>query len=186
MSQRPQLSSVVVHRFKQTRIMEACASQVAENGYHGTHIGHLVKGAGIARKTFYDIFPGKRECFTATLEWVFDQAFEAVKEATGRYDSVDARIDASMEALVDFFEAHPRWAKCALVEAPAGAPELYEENLQRFAQLTGLPNPTGDLLVGGIAWILYRKAVGDEPEEDVLSGLRQFCHNTFDGVLIPV
>ena len=44
------------------------ADAVAENGYAATTIADVVSRAGVSRKTFYEHFDGKQECFLALYD----------------------------------------------------------------------------------------------------------------------
>jgi AcrR family transcriptional regulator len=61
-SARPQLDNTFVLAHKRERIAEAIAELGVARGIRATRIADIVKLAGVARKTFYDIFPeGKQE-----------------------------------------------------------------------------------------------------------------------------
>ena len=59
------LSRETVTESQRGRILQAMISAVAERGYQETRVADVVEGAGVARKTFYDFFGDKEECFLA-------------------------------------------------------------------------------------------------------------------------
>ena len=53
---------------QQRRLLRAMADAVAENGYAATTVADVVARAGVSRKTFYERFDGKQECFLALYD----------------------------------------------------------------------------------------------------------------------
>src|SRR6187455_2663699 len=47
------------------RLIAGLAEAVAENGYAGTTIAHIPRQAAVSRRTFYEHFSSKDECFIA-------------------------------------------------------------------------------------------------------------------------
>ncbi|MEA2379823.1 MAG: hypothetical protein QOD13_3730 [Thermoleophilaceae bacterium] len=58
----------VVEASQRTRLLEAVGRAVAERGYAAATIDDVVRGAGVSKKTFYDHFADKQECFLAAYE----------------------------------------------------------------------------------------------------------------------
>ncbi len=71
------------------RLIAGLAEAVAENGYSGTTIAHITRHAAVSRRTFYEHFSSKDECFVAAYDTVMAELRERVsdgfgKRATGR------------------------------------------------------------------------------------------------------
>ena len=49
---------------------------VGEHGYHGVRVADVVWRAGVSRKTFYELFGGKDECFAATYGGWIDRLLD--------------------------------------------------------------------------------------------------------------
>jgi AcrR family transcriptional regulator len=47
------------------RLLDGMAGAIRERGYADTTIGDIVRHAYTSRRTFYEYFPGKKECFLA-------------------------------------------------------------------------------------------------------------------------
>jgi AcrR family transcriptional regulator len=184
MSERPRLPVSFLKQFKRERLMEAAASVIARKGYNDTIVSDLVSEAKVARNTFYETFSSKEDCFQSTVRWIVEQATDRIETQVNGYTDINERIEAGMEALVEFVREYPHWTTCCLIEAPAGAPELYQEMLERAAERSGLPAPVNEMVVGGVAFILYRYALvgGDGDEQELLKGLKEFAQNSFAAV----
>src|SRR6476659_5078578 len=73
------------------RMIEAMAETVAEKGYAATTVADVVARAGVSRKTFYEHFADREECFLAAYDAAVDALFARVAErvATGAPEGDD-------------------------------------------------------------------------------------------------
>jgi AcrR family transcriptional regulator len=69
-SARGQVSEV-----QRARLLAAAAEIVAEQGYRGLTVARVIRRAGVSRRTFYDAFAGREDCFVA----LFDQALVGIE-----------------------------------------------------------------------------------------------------------
>ncbi len=70
----------VVHNQRE-RLIAGLAEAIAENGYAGTTIGHITRHAAVSRRTFYEHFASKDECFVAAYDTVMEELRERVSAA---------------------------------------------------------------------------------------------------------
>ncbi|MBS1878169.1 MAG: TetR/AcrR family transcriptional regulator [Actinobacteria bacterium] len=195
---RPALPREFVAVHKRRRMMDAMAELSAERGYGATKIADVVARAGVARKTLYDSFAGKEELFLAAFDAAVEEAREAVASACAEAGGgVEQRVEAGLEALLDFLAAHPARARLCMVEALSATPATaarYEGAIQDFAQLLrdGVPahrrpDTLEETLVGGVAWILQQRIRNDEAEAvgALLPELSGFVLSPYRGVGKP-
>ena len=71
----------VVEASQRTRLLEAVGRAVAERGYAAATIDDVVRRAGVSKKTFYDHFADKQDCFLAAYEAASEELLERVREA---------------------------------------------------------------------------------------------------------
>jgi len=76
-----------VARNQRERLIAGLAEAIAEHGYARTTIAHIARHAAVSRRTFYEHFRDKDECFSAAYETVMtelreriDQGFEGAGE----------------------------------------------------------------------------------------------------------
>ncbi|MDP9134825.1 MAG: TetR/AcrR family transcriptional regulator, partial [Actinomycetota bacterium] len=50
------------------RVLAAMRELVAGRGYQAVPVTEVIRHAGVSRKTFYELWPGKEECFVAVYE----------------------------------------------------------------------------------------------------------------------
>ncbi len=81
----------VVHNQRE-RLIAGLAEAVAEKGYGGTTIADITRHAAVSRRTFYEHFDCKDECFVAAFDTVTGQLRERVGAA---YEAEDDWADGS-------------------------------------------------------------------------------------------
>jgi AcrR family transcriptional regulator len=128
------LDPSLVAASQRTRLLEAVGRAVAEKGYGAATIDDIVRGAGVSKKTFYEHFQDKLECFLAAYEAASDELYEHVRAAQdavpggGRPQSAgdDAwleRTHAGIHAYLRWLAAEPALARVFLIEIAAAGPE---------------------------------------------------------------
>jgi AcrR family transcriptional regulator len=109
---------------QRTRLLEAVGRAVAEKGYAAATIDDIVRGAGVSKKTFYEHFQDKLDCFLAAYETASDELYEHVRAAQ---DAVPAdwleRTHAGIRAYLRWLAAEPALARVFLIEIAAAGPE---------------------------------------------------------------
>jgi len=139
-------------------------------------VADIVKRAAIARKTFYENFSSKEECFLAAQELAMSAALERVVEAAGTHQDWPRRIRAGLTAFLGYVAAEPALARTCMVEslsAGSAAVEYHEESQQAFVSLLRLgrdvtpyggqlPEALEEAIVGGVFWIVYQRLVNEE------------------------
>jgi AcrR family transcriptional regulator len=127
---------------QRTRLLEAVGRAVAEKGYADTTIDDIVRGAGVSKKTFYEHFSDKEDCFVSAYEAAAEQLFERVREAQLGNPDDDwlERTRAGIVAYLRWLAAEPALARVFLIEVGAAGPRAAEsrERLRdRYAELVG-------------------------------------------------
>lgn len=181
----------VVHNQRE-RLIAGLAEAVAEKGYGGTTIADITRHAAVSRRTFYEHFDGKDECFVAAFDTVTEQLRERVDAAYNAEEGWPAQITAGIEAMLVFLASEPNLARLAIVEALVAGPvvvERYDAAVQTFlpylqagregrskAVLDHLSDSTEEALVGGMVSLISRRiAAGQSGElETLLPDLVEF------------
>jgi AcrR family transcriptional regulator len=155
-----------VVRNQRSRMHGAMIEAVATSGYEHTSVKQVVELAGVSRRSFYEQFANKQECFLATFDVIAARGAGRVSAAyrTAGGD-VEQRMHAAFGELTHAISANRKSAHLAIVEAPkAGAPALSRlRNAsatfeQMLAQCLGETSPAGALpapVIRGIAGGLH-------------------------------
>jgi TetR/AcrR family transcriptional regulator len=112
-----------VVRHQRARIYGAMVEAVASNGYQETSVKQVVALAGVSRRSFYEQFANKEECFLATFDLL---AGRGVKQLSKAYFATDGcledRLRAALGELADTTRVHRKASVLVMVEAQtAGA-----------------------------------------------------------------
>lgn len=152
------------------RIIEAIVYVCATKGYPTVTVEDITARAGVSRRTFYDLFADKEQCFLVAYDLVVERLFTEVSTAfsAGKREWPE-RIAAALRALARLLAAEPALARFVIVEVlSAGRSALArrDQALTRFesffdAGRQGLPEAmrsqqlVAQAVVGGIYEALY-------------------------------
>jgi AcrR family transcriptional regulator len=158
---------------QRNRIHQAMIDAVAERGYTETRVVDVIGVAGVSRKTFYELFDSKEDCFLAAYDVLLgnllgdaSEGFEA--QAGARWGE---RVEAVLRALLGHLAEHPEEARFAIVEVMAAGPKALARRDAALRQFTGflesgrsessveLPGLTSLALAGGISELLYTEVL---------------------------
>jgi AcrR family transcriptional regulator len=172
------LDRSLVAASQRTRLLEAVGRAVADRGYAAATIDDIVGDAGVSKKTFYEHFNDKLDCFLAAYEAASDELLEhmtaaqddAVPRETGS-DPVSrewlARTRAGIHAYLRWLAAEPALARVFLIEIAAAGPaalELRERMRDRYADrmrelqtADGVPDEIAHAVVAGADDLVVRR-----------------------------
>jgi AcrR family transcriptional regulator len=189
-----------VARNQRERLIAGLAEAVAEHGYAGTTIAHITRHAAVSRRTFYEHFSSKDECFVAAYETVMAElrgrVAEAIEAEGGEWPQA---IRAGIAAMLGFLAAEPHLARLCMVEALVAGPlvvERYDAAIRSFVpyfeqgredlppeQLALLSPSTEEALVGGMVSLISRRVIGGRAEqlEELLPDLVEFALTPYLG-----
>ena len=142
---------------------------VSERGYPETRVVDVIGVAGVSRKTFYELFDSKEDCFLAAYDVLLGNL---LGDATEAFESKAGspwaeRVTAALEALLEHLSAHPEEARFAIVEVLAAGPKSLARRDAALRQFTGfleagrsetsveLPGITSIAIAGGVNELLY-------------------------------
>lgn len=179
------------------RLIAGLAEAIAENGYSGTTIAHITRAAAVSRRTFYEHFSSKDECFVAAYDTVMNELRERVTEAfESEHEDWAHSIKAGIDAMLEFLAAEPNLARLCMVEALVAGPavvERYDAAIQSFVPyfqkgredrppevLERLSATTEEALVGGMVSLISRRIIAGKAK-----GLEQLLPDLVEFTLTP-
>jgi AcrR family transcriptional regulator len=137
---RHSLTRDVVLASQRGRLLDAMAAAVAEHGYGAATVAHVVARAGVSRKTFYEHFAGKEDCFLALYDtgiaYVLGRIVEVVGDDALASDP-HARVLAGLETFLCVLAEEPAFSRAIIVEVHAAGPEALRHRravLETFAE----------------------------------------------------
>jgi AcrR family transcriptional regulator len=112
----------VVWESQRDRMLAAMAEATAERGYAAVAVADVIARAGVSRKTFYEHFANKEECFLAAYDAGVDLLLEAIDGAVAAAEGPLAAAEAGARCYLEMLAANPAFARTFLVEVVAAGP----------------------------------------------------------------
>ena len=114
----------MVREVQRARMLEAMIQAVAEKGYARVVVADVIDGAGVSRKTFYEQFANKAECFLAAYDAGVDALLEAI-DAAVKAPAPDwlSATRRAVEVYLDTMAASPAFARALLIEVLGAGPD---------------------------------------------------------------
>jgi AcrR family transcriptional regulator len=160
------LGSEAVLRNQRTRMHGAMVEAVAMHGYERTSVKQVVGLAGVSRRSFYEQFANKQDCFLATYDLIAGRGAGRVSAAyRGARGDGEQRMQAGFGELGRAIRENWNSANLAILEAPkVGAPALlrlrrtsatFEQMLAGGFEHGSAPSPLPGPVIRGIAGGLH-------------------------------
>jgi AcrR family transcriptional regulator len=171
---------------QRARILSAMVEVVLEQRTANVSVAHVVSRAGVSRRTYYELFADREECFLAALDDVIARIAAVVVPAyegggstrgargTQRAGVWHERVRAALVELLGLFDEQPELGRVAVVESLAGGPRALERRERALARAVGAvdegrlaggtggeaPELTAEGVVGAVSSILYTRLAG--------------------------
>ena len=82
------------------RLLDALAASIASDGYRRTTVAEIVRRARTSRRTFYEHFSGKEDCFVALLAHANAEMVRQIAAAVDPGDPWPTQVRAAVEAWI--------------------------------------------------------------------------------------
>ena len=168
----------IVHNQRE-RMLLAVAEAVAEQGYATTTVADIIARARLSRRTFYEHFADKEECYLAAYDTVVEQLLTAVGQAYEQADGWTQQVHDGLETFLAYLAAEPAFARMCIVEVVAAGPEarsrrdaamrvfvdFLEPGRAEGPKGVAAPALASEIVVGGIYEIIYSRLQRDAANE---------------------
>jgi AcrR family transcriptional regulator len=101
------------------RLLDGLAKSIVERGYRDTTVADVVRIAKTSKRTFYDQFASKEECFIELLRANNDDLIHSIRGAVDPDARWDDQIRSAAGAYVDHIASRPAITLSWIREAPA-------------------------------------------------------------------
>lgn len=183
------LSRSFVVSNQRERILAAVADGVAEKGYAALTVEHIVRLAGVSRRTYYDQFSGKRDAFFAAYDASVEQCMLAAATGFASGHEWPEQVRLALRAALRFFADEPAFTRMGMVDMPLVGPDgqtrhfaaraSFEVFLAPGAALARWPiRPLVPRTIGnGIFELIYARIVRNRARElpDLLPAMTYHC-----------
>jgi AcrR family transcriptional regulator len=151
------------------RMLDAVIDTVAEKGFAEMTVADVVARAGVSRRTFYEQFTDKLDCFLAAYEERAAE-LERVVAAAVAAAAPGERLRAGLQTYLEHLAANPTAARVLTIDIYGAGPaalEARECSRARFADQYRAVSDDADVLralVGGIAELVQARLLAGAAE----------------------
>jgi AcrR family transcriptional regulator/DNA-binding MarR family transcriptional regulator len=176
-----------VTQIQRSRMLAAAVEAVEEVGYARMTVAQVIGRARVSRKTFYDVFIDREDCFLAAFEQALGQARLIAEEAYADESSWREGVRAALARLLMFMDEEPGLARLCVVEALGAGERVLERRGKALDELAEIidrgraatngtrepPEVTAEGVVGAIFAVLHTRVLesGGPPLTDLLGSL---------------
>jgi AcrR family transcriptional regulator len=132
------LSPEEVAATQRARLLDGLIEAVAQKGYAALTVGDVAAAARVSRRTFYEHFRDKEDCFMAAIDDGTQEVLGEMAAAAASADGWLGAVRASVAAYMRAFVERPDFARAFNIEILAAGPRALEfraEVHRRFAEM---------------------------------------------------
>ena len=170
------------------RLLNGVVEAVAEHGFAATTIGRITDAAKISRRTFYECFASKEDCFLAAYAMIDEHVRGSMLAASGPADPWPEQVRDRLAVLLEVLSRDLAVARFYLTEPLAAGGEIaarYRDAMQLLAETIRPKAPLAEMdvevrdqaLMGGIATLIARRLKSGEANRlpDLLPDLTELA-----------
>ena len=122
-----------VAEIQRARMITALVEVVGERGVGGVTVAHVVARSGVSRRTFYELFEDREDCFLAAFDQAVEGGARRMVPAFQGEGQWRERLRAGLAALLEYLDDEPGMGALCIVDALGAGPVA----LERRAQVVG-------------------------------------------------
>jgi AcrR family transcriptional regulator len=160
-----------VIEIQRARILAAMVEVSAERGAANVTVAHVVERAGVSRRTFYELFSDREECFVAAFDHAIARASRYVLDPYDPQAKWVERVRTALTAVLQFLDVERGAGQLLIVGSLGAGHNALERRRRGIAQIialmdqgrnetkTGseLPLLTAEGIAGGVLSVLHSR-----------------------------
>jgi AcrR family transcriptional regulator/DNA-binding MarR family transcriptional regulator len=172
----PRRGGMQLSEVQRSRMLTSAVAVVSEHGYGQMTVARIAGAARVSRRTFYDLFEDREDCFLAVFDDAVARASAVALAAYGSERGWRRQVRAGLGALLGFLDEQPGLGGLLVVDALKAGPRvqarraevLHElaETIQRGSRSGSareLPPLTGEGVVGAVLGVGHTRLLADRP-----------------------
>jgi AcrR family transcriptional regulator len=171
-----------ITRLQRDRVIAAAIEVVEADGYASLTVAKVTERSRVSRRTFYELFYDREDCFLAAFEQTLDEARERLDRAYAPQPDWRSGMRAAVLEALNMIDENPGTARLCIVEALAAGQRVLERRARVLEELAcaidRARQPAGrsddrviaSAVAGGIAATLHNYLVGGRSSRAVLPG----------------
>jgi AcrR family transcriptional regulator len=162
-----------VNELQRTRLIAALIAAVDATGQPEPTVSQIIGRARLSRKTFYDLFRDREDCFLAAFDETFSRARTAAVEAYAQQGSWRQGVRAALSCLLALIDEQPVLARLCVVhslgaggrvrlrhgELMAELADVVDLGREARAPASELSRMTAEVIVGGVHAVVHCRLV---------------------------
>jgi AcrR family transcriptional regulator len=159
------------------RLLTAMADCIDDLGYPQTTVAHVVARARASRRTFYQVFTDREDCFIALLTQANHDIIAAITDAVDPTAFWQIQVRQAIEAWVASAQSRPALMLAWIRDVPtlaASTRRLQNEAMEAFIVMLQTLSNTGELRAHGITPVSRQRAIM------IIGGLRELTAMTVE------
>ena len=176
-----------VTEIQRSRMLTAAVQTVEEVGYARMTVAQVIGRAKVSRKTFYDVFIDREDCFLAAFEEAVAQARALAVNAYTLERGWREGMRAGLSRLLTFMDEEPGLARLCVVEALGAGTRVLESRAEVLDELAEVvdrgrsagnatrepPEVTAEGVIGAVFAVIHTRLLedGKEPLSKLLAPL---------------
>lgn len=176
-----------VTEIQRSRMLTAAVQAVEEVGYARMTVAQVIGRAKVSRKTFYDVFIDREDCFLAAFDEAIARARALVVDAYTLESGWRERMRAGLARLLAFMDEEPGLARLCVVEALGAGTRVLDSRAKVLDELAEIvdrgrsagnaarepPEVTAEGVVGAVFAVIHTRLLegGKEPLSNLLAPL---------------
>ena len=160
------------------RLFDALEESIAQDGYPKTTVADVVRRARTSRRTFYEHFTSKDDCFVALLTEANAAQIRQITTAVRPDGPWEAQVRQAIEAWVASMESRPALMLSWIRDVPAlgtTARLLQRDAIEHFVEMVQALAGSAGFLAGGAGPVSRQRIIM------LLGGLRELTAITVEG-----
>ena len=166
-----------VLEIQRARILAAMVEVSAERGAANVTVAHVVQRAGVSRRTFYELFTDREDCFLTAFDDGSARASHYVLDSYDPKAKWVERVRSALTALLSFLDAEHGMGQLLVVGSLGAGHHALERRRRGIAQIIAfvdegraeskageaLPPLTAEGIVGGVLSVLHARLLDPTP-----------------------
>jgi AcrR family transcriptional regulator len=162
-----------VTEIQRGRMLAAAVDAVDDVGYSGMTVAQVIGRARVSRKTFYDVFADREDCFLSVFEQALAQAGETVGAADAAEESWQDGVRAGLASMLALMDDEPALTRLCVVEALAAGERVLERRAEVMDRLAAVvdgartepgatldpPSVTAEGVVGAVFQVIHSRVL---------------------------
>jgi AcrR family transcriptional regulator/DNA-binding MarR family transcriptional regulator len=138
-----------VSDIQRARMLCAMVDAVGERGIGNVTVSHVVGRSGVSRRTFYEVFEDREDCFLAAFDDAIEKIAASIVPAYETERKWPEKIRAGLAALLEFLEYERATGRLVVVEALGAGPKALEHRSRVLTRIIAAVDEGRDELKRG-------------------------------------